>query len=585
MVTNLQQKITFTLPEFSTSKVIQWVCHVDTKTLCKNAQYDMIIGADLLSELRIEINFNTQWIIWEGIEIPMKDKHIISKNIQNATAIYYQSIKEPMVLKEAEARQKSILDADYSALDLDDYAHKETHLSKEQQKKLICSIRKYPKLFRGGLGVLKVPPVHLELCHLNKDEKPYHARPFPVAKCYEGTTKKEIQRLCDIGVLSKCNDSEWAAPTFIQPKKTGDIRDLTEFCILNKYIQSKPYPLSKISYLLQKLEGFTSWATALNLSMGYYNIVWDKEPSYLCTMILPWGKYCYCCLPMGLIGGPDIFQAIINDLMGNLQNVRAYSDDILVTTAGSFEDHLKHIELVLQRLMDAGFAVNLRKSSFAVTEIDYLGYWITRCGIQPQPKKVEAIMQLTPPTTKRQLRCFLGMINYYRDMWQRRSHILAPLTAMCSAKAKFVCGDKEQKAYKYIKAIVSQEALIAYPDFSKDFHVYTTDSSDYQLGAVIMQDVHPLAFYSRKLNSAQKRYTTGEQELLSIVETLKEFKNILLGQKLIVRTDHKNLLYQKMSTDRIIQWRLLIEEFGPTFLHIKGEKMSLLMHYHNWMQT
>jgi RNase H-like domain found in reverse transcriptase len=158
------------------------------------------------------------------------------------------------------------------------------------------------------------------------------------------------------------------------------------------------------------------------------------------------------------------------------------------------------------------------------------------------------------------------VINYYRDMWRRRSHILAPLTAMCSSKTKFVWHDKEQKAFEDIKAIISRETLLAYPDFSKD-------SSDYKLGAVIMQDDRPLAFYSRKLNSAQKRYsTTGEQELLSIVETLKEFKNIILGQKLIVHTDHKNLLYQKMSTDRIIRWRLLIEEFGPTFLNIKGEK-------------
>ena len=140
-VTNLMHDIKFTLPEFTTPKVIQWVCHEDTK----NAQYDMIIGADLLSELGIEINFSTQWIIWEGIEIPMKEKHIIS-NIQNATAVYYQSIK-PTVLKEAEARQKRILDADYSTLDLDDYAHKETYLSEEQQEKLICSIQKYPKLF------------------------------------------------------------------------------------------------------------------------------------------------------------------------------------------------------------------------------------------------------------------------------------------------------------------------------------------------------------------------------------------------------------------------------------------------------
>ena len=96
---------------------------------------------------------------------------------------------------------------------------------------------------------------------------------------------------------------------------------------------------------------------------------------------------------------------------------------------------------------------------------------------------------------------------------------------------------KNKKPSKDIKAIISRETLLAFLDFAKDFHVYT-DSSDYQLGAVIMQDDRPLAFYSRKLTSAQKWYTTGKQELLSIVETLKEFKNILLGQKLIVHTDH-----------------------------------------------
>jgi hypothetical protein len=140
------------------------------------------------------------------------------------------------------------------------------------------------------------------------------------------------------------------------------------------------------------------------------------------------------------------------------------------------------------------------------------------------------------------------------------------------AKAKFVWHDKETKAFEDIKAIISRKTLLAYPDFSNDFHI-DTDSSDYQLGAVIMQDDRPLAFYSRKLSNAQKRYTTGKQELLSMIETLKEFQNILLGQKLIVHTDHKNLLvYQKMSTNQLIRWRLLIEEFGPTFMHITGEK-------------
>ena len=125
------------------------------------------------------------------------------------------------------------------------------------------------------------------------------------------------------------------------------------------------------------------------------------------------------------------------------------------------------------------------------------------------------------------------MINYYRDMWKRRSHYSAPLTGMVSKTAKFVWGAEQQQAFDQIKKVISRETLLSFPDFNKEFHIYT-DASDYQLGAVIMQDNKPLAFYSRKLNSAQKRYTTGEQELLSIVETLKEFRNILLGQKIIV---------------------------------------------------
>ena len=117
---------------------------------------------------------------------------------------------------------------------------------------------------------------------------------------------------------------------------------------------------------------------------------------------------------------------------------------------------------------------------------------------------------------------------------------------------------------------MSKETLLAFPDFSKEFHIYT-DASDYQMGAVIMQEDRPIAFYSRKMNEAQRGYTTGEQEIGSIVETLKEFKSILLGQKIIVHTDHKNILYSNLSNDRITRWRLLLEEYGPEFVHVAGK--------------
>ena len=115
------------------------------------------------------------------------------------------------------------------------------------------------------------------------------------------------------------------------------------------------------------------------------------------------------------------------------------------------------------------------------------------------------------------------MINYYRNMWWRWSHILAPIMAMVSNKAKFVWNDTCQKAFDKIKEVISRETLLAFPDFEKEFHIYT-DASNYQLGAVIMQDDKPLAFYSRKLKDAQKKYTTGKKELLSIVETLRYSK-------------------------------------------------------------
>jgi len=323
--------------------------------------------------------------------------------------------------------------------------------------------------------------------------------------------------------------------------------------------------------MVQKLEKF-SYATALDLSMGYYHIPLDKEAQELCTTILPWGKFSYAKLPMGLCNSPDIFQAIMNELLGDLPYVLVYLDDILIlnTKDETTDDHLRKIEEVLARLEKVGFKVNLRKSFFMQKELDYLGYTLTPNGIRPQTKKVEAISRIMSPTNKRQLRRFLGMVNYYRDMWRGRSHVLAPLTGLVSNKVKWKWTEVEQHAFEEAKQMVIREALLSYPDFSREFHVYA-DASDYQLGGVITQDGKPIAYYTRKLNKAQSKYPTGEKELLSIIETLKEFQNILLGQKVVVHTDHLNLLYTKLASNRLIRWRMMLEEFGPQIEHVEGK--------------
>eukprot|EP00804_Cyclotella_cryptica_P007855 CCRYP_001438-RA/>CCRYP_001438-RA protein AED:0.10 eAED:0.10 QI:2589/-1/1/1/-1/1/1/166/750 len=280
----------------------------------------------------------------------------------------------------------------------------------------------------------------------------------------------------------------------------------------------------------------------------------------------------------------DIFQAKMSELMATLEFVRTYLDDLLCISKGSLEDHLTKLRRVFIRLRDAGLTVNARKSSFCAMETEYLGYVLSRDGIKPQPKKVQAILALTPPQNVKQLRRFLGMVQYYRDIWARRSEVLAPLTNLVGecghtkvtkankTKKKLWHWDSiHQQAFDTVKATITRDVTLAYPDYSQGFEIYT-DSSKFQLGAVITQNNRPLAFFSRKLSQAQQKYSVTEQELLAIVETLKEFKGMLWGQQITVYTDHKNLMQDALglTSDRVYRWRLLLKEYGPTVMYIKG---------------
>ena len=166
------------------------------------------------------------------------------------------------------------------------------------------------------------------------------------------------------------------------------------------------------------------------------------------------------------------------------------------------------------------------------------------------------------------------MVQYYRDLWPRRSHILEPFTALSAAKkgTKIKWTDELESTFQEVKQMVSKSTMLTYPDWSKPFDIHT-DASDYQLGAVISQGGKPIAFFSRKLNSSQKNYTTTEKELLSIVECVKEFRNILFGYPIQVFSDHKNLVHAATmsQSQRVMRWRLILEEFGPDIKHIKGE--------------
>ena len=159
-------------------------------------------------------------------------------------------------------------------------------------------------------------------------------------------------------------------------------------------------------------------------------------------------------------------------------------------------------------------------------------------------------------------------------MWQNRSELLAPLTALTSKNVKYDWKDEHQKCFDSIKRVIGCEVWLAYPDFNAPFEIHT-EASKLKIGTFVSQKGKPIAFYSQKINSTEHNYTTTEKEILSVVATLKEFRNINLGHQITVYTDHKNLTYKNFNTERIMCWRLILEEFGPELKYIKSENNAV----------
>ncbi|UYV65502.1 K02A2.6-like [Cordylochernes scorpioides] len=278
---------------------------------------------------------------------------------------------------------------------------------------------------------------------------------------------------------------------------------------------------------------------------------------------------------------PALFQKQKDILLKGIPMVFCALDDILIT--GKYDqDHLKNLECVLQRIQDAGLKLRKDKCSFLAPSLEYLGHKIAKEGLQPLPSKVEAIQAAPSPTNLTELRAFLGLLTYYSRFIPNMSSTLAPLYNLLKKEQKWKWEAPEERAFKDIKEKLVQSTLLVHFDPRKR-QILSCDASGVGIGAVLSQvqgdnDIRPVAFASRTLTPAEKKYSQLEWEALGIVFEVTRFRNYLLGNSFTLRTDHKPLVtlfsenkgIPTIAANRIQRWAIILSAYQYKIEYIKG---------------
>lgn len=270
------------------------------------------------------------------------------------------------------------------------------------------------------------------------------------------------------------------------------------------------------------------------------------------------------------MNAPAVFQRLMSQVLSGLNQlegpdfVAIYIDDVLIFSR-SLEDHLKHLELVLERLQSAGLKLQPTKCHFMCEKVEYLGHLITPQGLQPNPSRISAVLDFPTPTNVTQVRQFIGLTSYYRRFVEGFAKIAAPLHDLTKKDVEFQWTTPCQVAFEELKRRLTSAPILAYPDFDLDF-VLETDASYHGLGAVLSQKLpdqklHPVAFASRALSPPEKNYSVTELETLAVVWAIKHFHAYLYGNSVKVVTDHsavRTLLGAPSPSGKHARWWLRV---------------------------
>ena len=547
-----------------------------TKYKCNNFTWS-VQGYSFTTEIRTlpldccELVLGVQWlstlgpILWDFLNLIMEFnlnglKHVLRGVTKSGCKLIKGASLNNLMLQQPQIALLQIREVDTSEttsplVPESLFSHISAPKSELSDDPLLQSlISSYSDLFEEPMNL---PPFREGFDHtipLKADANPVNLRPYRYSSLQKDAIDELLKDMLQQGII-QCSNSPYASPIVLVKKKDGGWRLCVDYRGLNTQTVKDKYPIPLLEDLLDELGGAV-YFSKLDLRAGFHQLRMSPNDVYKTAFKSHAGHYEYLVMPFGLSNAPCTFQSLMNHVFKDISRkfLLVFFDDILVYSP-DWETHMIHLQEVFSILRQQQLYLKASKCTFGATKIEYLGHFIEAKGVNTDPAKVDAIKRWPTPNSIKQLRSFLGLANYYRRFIRGYNILSRPLTTLLQ-KGGFIWSPEADTALDNLKDALSSALVLALPDFNKTF-VVETDACNTGIGAVLMQEGHPICYISRALGPRQQALSVYEKELMAVVFAVQTWSAYLAHRPFIIKTDQKSLKYmmeQKATTPFQHMW-------------------------------